>query len=121
MTASIITDTARIDALVASYADLKEGQRGIGAYQWFVSTLRMVAGAHSAAIIGPSTFGVVTFAADAAVLHSLQGDLEQGAVIIAAARQHAGAAQFRGLALPGDRLTKNLFEEARLPAQMLLH
>jgi hypothetical protein len=25
------------------------------------------------------------------------------------------------LALPGDRQTKNLFEEARLPAQVLLH
>lgn len=121
MTTSITVDVGRIEALVASYADLKAGQRGIDAYQWFVATLRAAAGAHSAAVTGSTTFAVVTFASGAAVLHSLQGDLEEGANIISAAREHAGTIQFRGLALPGDRLTKNLFEEARLPAQMLLH
>ena len=41
--------------------------------------------------------------------------------VIECARAHFREVKFRGLALPGDRLTKNLFEEARMPAQMLLH
>ena len=121
MSATISRDATRVEGLVAAYADIKAGQRGIDAYRWFVSTLCGVPGAESVAVLGPATFAVLTLVADAAVLHSLQGDLEAGADVIAAARSHAGTTAFRGLALPGDRLTKNLFEEARLPAQMLLH
>lgn len=121
MSAAILRDPDKVDDLVASYAALRTGQRGIEAYLWFVSTLRRTAGSESVAVIGSATSGILTFAAGAAVLHSLQGDLERGADVISAARAHAGSMTFRGLALPGDRLTKNLFEEARLPAQMLLH
>lgn len=121
MSTTISRERAKVDELVSAYTALKVGQRGIEAYCWFVATLRNVTGSESVAIIGPATSGVLTLASDAAVLHSLQGDLENGAEIIAAARSHAGSTTFRGLALPGDRLTKNLFEEARLPAQMLLH
>lgn len=111
----------KIEELVSAYTAQKTGQRGIEAYAWFVATLRGVTGSESVAITGAVTSGVLTLASGAAILHSLQGDLENGAEIIAAARSHAGSTTFRGLALPGDRLTKNLFEEARLPAQMLLH
>ena len=59
--------------------------------------------------------------AGSAVLHCLQGDLANAGEVIECARAHFREVKFRGLALPGDRLTKNLFEEARMPAQMLLH
>ena len=121
MTVAISGDSAKVEELVAAYAEIKAGQRGIDAYRWFVSMLRGVPGSESVAVLGPATFAVLTLVADSAVLHGLQGELEAGGDVISAARSYAGSASFRGLALPGDRMTKNLFEEARLPAQMLLH
>lgn len=121
MSVRIESDPSRVEQLVSSYAAEKAGQRGIAAYEWFVSALRAAVDSRSVAVLGSRTFGVLTTSAGAAVLHSLQGELDAGGEVIAAARSHAGSLVFRGLALPGDRLTKNLFEEARLPAQMLLH
>lgn len=65
---------------------------------------------------------MVTTCAGQFVIHSLIGedDAHRASIIerVKATHEHG---PIRGLALPGDRRTKNLFEEARLPAQVLLH
>lgn len=121
MTTHVSISEAIVVDLIDRYREFKTGQRGIDAYLWFVETLRAGPDSHSVGILGDAASGILTMSAGAAVLHCLQGDLSQGAEIIAASRAHQPSLTFRGLALPGDRLTKNLFEEARLPAQMLLH
>ncbi len=121
MSASIVDDESRVLDLISAYAAQKDGQRGIETYLWIVAMLRDAANAHSYAVIGDSASGVVTTSAGSAVLHCLQGDLANAGEVIESARTHFREVKFRGLALPGDRLTKNLFEEARMPAQMLLH
>jgi hypothetical protein len=116
-----MTDTS-IDSIVAAYAESRTGQRGIGTYTWLVAILRDHPGSTSTAVRHGSSSAVVTVVEGAAVLHSLSGDPADSAVVIEQVREsQAQDAALRGLALPGDRQTKNLFEEARLPAQVLLH
>lgn len=121
MSTSVSLNREEIDRLLSSYETSKAGQRGIDSYLWFVRLLHSSAAAHTVAIFGDKAAGLVTVVSKSAVLHCLQGDLEWGAEVISAAREYSATSTFRGLALPGDRLTKNLFEEARLPAQMLMH
>jgi hypothetical protein len=109
------------DALVAEYAASRDGQRGILAYSWLVAVLRGHAGSTDTVISHESASAVLTLVDGAAVLHSLSGDPSHAAIVIERARDIHPTCALRGLALPGDRLTKNLFEEARLPAQVLLH
>jgi hypothetical protein len=108
---------AIIDAYVAS----RSGQRGIEAYAWFVAVLRSHPGSTSTVTTHGGARAVVTVANGAAVLHSLTGDPADAAQVIEKSRQANTQYVLRGMALPGDRQTKNLFEEARLPAQVLLH
>lgn len=111
-----------VESIVTGYAASRTGQRGIIAYTWLVSVLRAHPGSSSTAVGHGSSCAVVTVVDGAAVLHSLSGDPEDSAVVIEQVRESYGRnAALRGLALPGDRQTKNLFEEARLPAQVLLH
>lgn len=111
-----------VDSIVAGYADARTGQRGIATYTWLVSVLRAHPGSNSTALEHGSSRAVVTVVDGVAVLHSLSGEPEDSTVVIARVRETYGQnAAMRGLALPGDRQTKNLFEEARLPAQVLLH
>lgn len=111
-----------VDSIVAGYVESRVGQRGISAYAWLVSVLRAHPGSTSTAVRHGSSSAVVTVVDGAAVLHSLTGEPEDSAVVIEQVREsHGRDAALRGLALPGDRQTKNLFEEARLPAQVLLH
>jgi len=110
-----------VDALIEAYVAARAGQRGIDAYAWLVGVLRADIDSHSSIVRHASSAAVVTTIGGASVLHSLSGDAADAAVVIELARElHAGT-QIRGLALPGDRATKNLFEEARMPAQVLLH
>lgn len=110
-------ETSIVDAYTASRA----GQRGIEAYGWFISVLRAYPGSSSAVVSHGSASAVVTVVNGAAVLHSLTGEPVDAAVVIERARELHPSIALRGMALPGDRQTKNLFEEARLPAQVLLH
>ena len=113
---------ASVDSVVADYADSRTGQRGIAAYTWLVAVLRAHPGSTSTVAVHGSSSAVVTVVDGAAVLHSLTGQPEDSAIVIEHVREsHGRNGALRGLALPGDRLTKNLFEEARLPAQVLLH
>jgi hypothetical protein len=107
--------------LIADYTAARAGQRGIVAYAWLVGVLRSHAGSSDTVVSHESASGVLTLAGGAAVLHSLSGDPEHAAIVIEQARRVHPQCALRGLALPGDRQTKNLFEEARLPAQVLLH
>lgn len=121
MIVALSNDPASVDSTIGAYRAIKEGQRGISTYSWIVDTLRSHPGSESIVITGPGAAAVVTIAGGSAVLHSLQGEAEPAAEIIAAARERYANVIFRGLALPGDRQTKNLFEEARMPAQLLMH
>ena len=114
--------TPTVESIVAAYAESRAGQRGVLAYTWLVSLLRAHAGSSSTAVTHGSSCAVVTVVDGTAVLHSLSGEPADSAAVIEHARQILGAATvLRGLALPGDRQTKNLFEEAKMPAQVLLH
>lgn len=116
-----MTETS-VESVVVDYAESRTGQRGISAYTWFVSVLRTHPGSTSNTVSHGSSSAVVTVVDGGAVLHSLSGDPADAAIVIDQVRDSLGAeASLRGLALPGDRQTKNLFEEARLPAQVLLH
>lgn len=121
MSASVSVNPEDVDRLFSAYRESKAGQRGIDSYLWFVRLMYASTDAQTVAVIGEKSAGLVTVVSDSAVLHCLQGDLERGAEVISAARAYSPSSTFRGLALPGDRLTKNLFEEARLPAQVLMH
>ena len=113
---------ATVDSIVLAYAESRTGQRGIAAYIWLVSVLRTHPTSTSTTLTYGSSSAVVTVVDGAAVLHCLSGDPADSAAVIERARESFGStASLRGLALPGDRQTKNLFEEARLPAQVLLH
>ncbi len=111
-----------VESIVAAYAESRAEQRGIDAYMWLVSVLRTHSAATSTTLLHGSSSAVVTVADGAAVLHCLAGDPVDSAAVIEQARKSLGTTVLlRGLALPGDRQTKNLFEEAKLPAQVLLH
>jgi hypothetical protein len=117
----MVTGT-NVDSIVIAYANSRTGQRGIDAYMWLVSVLRAHSTSTSTTLSHGSSSAVVTVVDGAAVLHCLSGDPVDSAAIIEWARESFGStATLRGLALPGDRETKNLFEEASLPAQVLLH
>lgn len=114
------SDVTAIDAVVTRFVDERAGSRGVGAYEWLVATLRAVPGSESRAISTGGAAAVLTTCNSSMVVHSLVGPDEDRAVLIEHARSIA-TVNVRGLALPGDRLTKNLFEEAKMPAQILLH
>ena len=111
-----------VDASLARFLGERTGARGIEAYSWLVSVLRSAPGASSVVYRYNEAEGVVTSCAGQYVIHSLTGDNDvDRAMIISRAKDVYKEGFVRGLALPGDRRTKNLFEEARLPAQVLLH
>ncbi|MBM3730153.1 MAG: hypothetical protein FJW44_04960 [Actinobacteria bacterium] len=111
-----------VASVVSGYAESHAGQRGIDAYNWLVCLLQAHPGSTSTAVSHGSSSAVVTVVDGAVVLHSLSGEAADSAVLLMHARDAYGAdTALRGLALPGDRQTKNLFEEAGLPAQVLLH
>jgi hypothetical protein len=113
---------ATVDSIVVAFADSRAGQRGVDAYMWLVSVLRTHPTSTSTTLTHGSSSAVITVVAGAAVLHCLSGDPADSAAVIERAKEFFGStAALRGLALPGDRQTKNLFEEARMPAQVLLH
>ena len=115
-------DVATVASVIKHFSDERAGTRGIDAYMWFVDTLRSATGASDIVLACGEAAGILTSANGSAVLHSLIGesDAERGEIIAHAKGLRPGL-QLRGLALPGDRRTKNLFEEARMPAQVLVH
>lgn len=120
---SVSVDTTRngVDAVVGRFLEERSGSRGVEAYEWLVATLRSVPGSISHVITVDDASAVVTTCNHSTVIHSLVGPDERRAILIEHARASASGAKIRGLALPGDRMTKNLFEEARMPAQILVH
>jgi hypothetical protein len=115
-------DPADVDTAVGRFLGERTDARGVASYSWLVSVLRSAPGATSVVYACGEATGVVTSCAGQFVVHSLAGedDSERAGIIDHAKTLH-DAGRIRGLALPGDRRTKNLFEEARLPAQVLLH
>ena len=119
---STSTDAATVTSVIKRFSDERAGTRGVDAYVWIVDTLRSATDASDTALACGEAAGVLTTANGAAVLHSLVGESdEERGEIIAYAKSLKSNLKLRGLALPGDRRTKNLFEEARMPAQVLVH
>lgn len=114
--------TQSVDNAVQQFLDERAGTRGVDAYAWLVSVLRASPGSSSIVYLCGAAKAVVTSSFDQFVIHSLTGeDDAERATIIDHVRGLHPDDPVRGLALPGDRRTKNLFEEAHLPAQALLH
>lgn len=107
--------------IVSRFLSERDGARGAATYEWLVRSLTVVPGASNVALLTEVASGVLTTCNGAAILHSLVGNDADRAAIIAHAKSMCADLVLRGLALPGDRSTKNLFEEARMPAQVLLH
>jgi len=119
---STSTDVATISKVIERFAGERIDARGIDTYVWIVDILRSATDASDTALACGEAAGVLTTANGAAVLHSLIGESdEERGEIIAYAKSLKSNLKLRGLALPGDRRTKNLFEEARMPAQVLVH
>ena len=119
---STSTDAATVTSVIKRFSDERAGTRGVDAYAWIVDTLRSATDASDTVLVCGEAAGILTTANGAAVLHSLIGDSDaERGEIIAHAKGLQRSLKLRGLALPGDRRTKNLFEEARMPAQVLVH
>lgn len=120
---NVVSDASEtvVDSVVRRFLDERHGSRGVDTYEWLVATLRRVPDSHSHAISVGSAAAVVTSCDSSVVVHCLVGPDDQRAALIAHVRATSAVTHVRGLALPGDRMTKNLFEEARMPAQVLLH
>ena len=119
---STSTDAAAVTNVIKRFSDERAGTRGVDAYGWIVDTLRSAAGSSDTVLACGEAAGILTSVNGAAVLHSLIGESDaQRGEIIAHAKTLQPGLKLRGLALPGDRRTKNLFEEARMPAQVLVH
>ncbi len=123
MSATFFSSSAEsVDSAIARFLFERTETRGVEAYAWLVSVLRSAPGAESQVFRCHEAEGVVTTCAGQSVIHSLTGDNDvDRAAIIDYAKETHESTTIRGLALPGDRRTKNLFEEARLPAQVLVH
>jgi hypothetical protein len=121
MSPDVTDDATRVASCVNAYRANRAGQRGIDTYAWLVDLLGAQTGSRSSLVTVGSATGVVTSVAGSAVLHCLDGPAPEAASVIEHVRSMNPGVTVRGLALPGDRLTKNLFEEARMPAQLLVH
>lgn len=121
MTHDLTEDKALLARHVSAYRANRVGQRGIDTYAWIVDLMGAQPDSRSVLVTHGAASGVVTAVSGSAVLHCLDGPAQDAALVIDYARSLHPDAIIRGLALPGDRQTKNLFEEARMPAQLLLH
>ena len=104
--------------------------RGSEAYHWLVDLATRTEGAAASGILaslngGSVGMGIVVHCGDSALLHGVfvaptfRG-IGIGRSIVEEARIAAGNSTLRTLALPGDRRTKNLFEQAGMPAQLIV-
>ncbi len=121
MSPDVTDDVARVASCITGYRANRAGQRGIDTYAWLVDLLGARPDSHSVVVTVGGATGVVTTSSGSAVLHSLDGPADDASIVIDHARTLNPGVTVRGLALPGDRHTKNLFEEARMPAQLLVH
>ena len=115
------TSVDDVDGALASYLRRREGQRGIDTYGWVVRVLRSSASAAAHVLTASDATAMIIDTDECRVICCLDGSPETCAKLIEYARSDSKTIRLRGLALPGDRVTKNLFEEARLPAQLLIH
>lgn len=104
--------------------------RGVETYLWLASLATRDTGATVTGILaslngGAVGMGIVVEDGDSALLHSVfvapafRG-IGVGRAIVLEAHSLAGESMLRTLALPGDRRTKNLFEQAGMPAQLIV-
>lgn len=104
--------------------------RGVETYRWLVGLATRDTGATSTGIVaslngGAVGMGVVVHGGGSFLLHGVfvaptfRG-IGVGRSIVLEAREMAAGSALRTLALPGDRRTKNLFEQAGMPAQVII-
>lgn len=113
-----------------NYGDAGSEPRGLSAYRWLVGLATSEDGATVTGLVaslngGAVGMGVVVRNADNALLHGVfvaptfRG-IGVGRSLVQEARSITQDAVLRTLALPGDRRTKNLFEQAGMPAQLIV-
>lgn len=111
-------------------SDAGSEPRGLSAYRWLVGLATSEDGATVTGLVaslngGAVGMGVVVRNADNALLHGVfvaptfRG-IGVGRSLVQEARSITQDAVLRTLALPGDRRTKNLFEQAGMPAQLIV-
>ena len=110
-----------VEDAIDSYLKRREGQRGIDTYGWMVRLLCTSRSATPRVLMTSTATAIVVDSDEGWVICCLDGAPETCAALIEHVRKDSNGIRIRGLALPGDRTTKNLFEEARLPAQLLIH
>jgi GNAT superfamily N-acetyltransferase len=104
--------------------------RGLATYRWLVNLASSDSAAEITGILadlngGTVGMGVVVRNKDSALLHSVfvatafRG-IGVGRAIVQEARSVTDGLVLRTLALPGDRRTKNLFEQSGMPAQLIV-
>ena len=104
--------------------------RGVEAYRWLVSLASGESGATSIGIVaslngGAVGMGIVVRGTSSFLLHGVfvapafRG-IGVGRALVLESREVASGSVVRTLALPGDRRTKNLFEQAGMPAQLIV-
>jgi GNAT superfamily N-acetyltransferase len=125
---SIAATDHRDVVLLCNLADSDQQRRGVVAYRWIVSCLKQLG--ESSVVLGlveNQAAGIcwVTTTNGASVVHTLYvAERYRGqrlaSKMLEMAKLHAGDVPLRALALPGDRNTKNLFERAGMPAQLIV-
>jgi GNAT superfamily N-acetyltransferase len=104
--------------------------RGLDAYQWIVEVTLQSTDSHQIGLIASLNesavgMGMIVRTREHALLHSVYvapafRGIGIGRSIVLAGRQAAQDDRLLALALPGDRQIKNLFEQAGMPAQILV-
>lgn len=123
-----LSDLAENELLGA--ASPESAPRGVDSYRWLVGLATREEGATITGIVaslnnGAVGMGIVVSGPESALLHGVfvaptfRG-IGVGRAIVQEARAVAGPLTLRTLALPGDRRTKNLFEQAGMPAQLIV-
>lgn len=101
----------------------RDGVRGVACYRWITDVLMrdgryalIEDGGASCVVVLNNGRAIIT-----ALVTEPDYSSEQLGHLIDSIREWSGPVTIGGLALPGDRVTKNIFEALGMPAQILAH
>jgi hypothetical protein len=119
-------DPERAREALDTWLDSRDGTRGVASYRWLVGL--STRGGECAVIDGGGVKCVVVRNNGRVLMCAAEiTNMEESSSVtplsdfLTEVTSWAGNDVVCGLALPGDRATKNMFEALRMPAQVLLH
>jgi len=127
---SVNADDARVSALMAGLQAPLNAARGALELNWLVQAIRgsdRAKETHLAGLINDKVVAIAIYLQvnEGVVLHFLHvlQDFRRvgvGAALLRTVCENADGAHIMGLALPGDRAMKNLYEQNAMPAKVIM-